>query len=90
MDLFFSSMGTWDLRTMTQKGKNKALSFVKAPKVGSGAYFSPNTGNKLIYTTNDNFVRYDCFIIVCLSLIILITAFYNLKLILWKLLLLMV
>ena len=52
------SIGTWDMRMLAEKGKNKALSFVKAPKVGSGAYFSPNSGNKLIYTTYDNFVRY--------------------------------
>ena len=60
MFCFVRSMGTWDLRMLTEKGKHKALSFIKAPKVGSGAYFSPNTGNKLIYTTYDNFVRYVC------------------------------
>ncbi|XP_066936595.1 WD repeat-containing protein 76-like [Clytia hemisphaerica] len=51
------TMGTWDIRNLKTKGTSNPIFVVKSFKTGSGLYFSPGTGNKLAYTSNDDTVR---------------------------------
>ena len=54
---FFRICGTWDLRNLKSKGNNQPISHYKASKTGNSAFFSPGTGNKILYTAYDNYVR---------------------------------